>query len=138
VNEDSARRARRARIPTLVEAEKGCWLPAAGEPTSPAAASQAARRVFRLYRAAGPLPAGAIIVRACGSPTCLNPDHLQLQTVAERAERGRTAKLSPADVREIRRLRAAGRPRREVAAHFGVDPSCVSHITACRRWRHLP
>jgi hypothetical protein len=129
-----SRRGRRApaRIPRVVECG-ACWLPAAGEDSSSDAASRAARRIFRLYR--GELPPGSVVVRTCGSAGCLNPDHLELQTRAELVELSAAAKLTAADVREIRRARAAGVPRCEVAERFGVDPTCISHIVARRRWR---
>jgi hypothetical protein len=52
-------------------------------------------------------------------------------------EANNAAKLSERDVRTIRRLRAAGAPRYQVAAKFGVHTVTVGLITAGKRWAHV-
>lgn len=55
-----------------------------------------------------------------------------------RGEAHWNARLTEADVVEIRRLRADGAPRTEVAAIYGVHPHHVTAITAGRAWGHVP
>jgi hypothetical protein len=112
----------------------GCWLPRGDAGTS-TQRSRAARRVFRIFR--GPIPAGTVVGRSCSEPACVSPWHLQPLTPAEAAQRGHRARLTPDDVLDIRRLRALGVPRRRVAALFDVHETCISHITARRRWRSV-
>jgi len=47
------------------------------------------------------------------------------------------AKLTEADVTEIRRLRAAGMLCREIAPQFGIADHTVSRICTGTRWGHL-
>jgi hypothetical protein len=48
-----------------------------------------------------------------------------------------TSKLTEADVREIRRLRADGASLKAIAAKFGIDFAHVSSIARRRVWRHV-
>jgi hypothetical protein len=47
------------------------------------------------------------------------------------------AKLSAADVTEIRALCASGLPQRAIAQRFGVRQAAISHIMCGRTWSHL-
>jgi hypothetical protein len=47
------------------------------------------------------------------------------------------AKLTPDDVREIRRRRAAGEPRKAIAESFGIDVTNVSMIALRKTWAHV-
>lgn len=77
----------------------------------------------------------------CDNPPCCNPAHLvpgtQADNVADMVERGRVdrgaqkpnTKLTPADVAEMRRLRASGETQAALASRFGVAQSRVSVLT---------
>lgn len=54
-----------------------------------------------------------------------------------RGERISTAKLSDADVIQIRAMRKAGKLVREVAAHFGVSISVISSVARGKTWAHI-
>lgn len=54
-----------------------------------------------------------------------------------RGEQCYNAKLTDADVREIRRLVAAGETHRHVAALFGVSIPSISPIIARKTWTHV-
>jgi len=98
------------------------------------------------------------------NPACVNPAHLFLGTHAENmadmARKGRAvigprhpsvthphrvprggnhhhAKLTEADVREIRRARAAGIPNKDIAARFGISPGNASTIAQGKSWQHV-
>ena len=76
----------------------------------------------------GEPPAGAHLDHLCRNRACVNPDHLQLVTVAENARRGDNAKLTYGDVEEVKRLRAAGLLQREVADLLGVTRQTIGDI----------
>lgn len=100
----------------------------------------------------GPLPAGKPVVRhvVCRNPPCCNPAHLAPGTHAEnradavsdgtisRGQQHRSARLTEADVLEIRRLHVEeGLNYRRIARRFGVDESTVRDIVAGRTWAHV-
>jgi hypothetical protein len=94
-------------------------------------------------------PGSLCVLHKCDNPRCVNPEHLLLGTRAEnqrdmaakgRASRGEEhchAKLREDDVREIRRLVAAGHTQKGVAGRFGVQPNAISRIVNRRRWGHI-
>lgn len=101
----------------------------------------------------GPIPKGLFVCHRCDNRRCCNPAHLFLGTSLDNvrdmvakgrgyrpepkgAEHGR-AKLTDADVLEIRRRRKAGESRISVAAAFGIHKNTVSGLTNGRAWRHL-
>lgn len=119
-------------------------------------------RVSRLIyqKLKGPLSDGQIVRHTCDNPPCGEPEHLIPGTHAdntadkmvrgrhvsgmalhpERAAKGATngsAQLTEDDVREIRRLRAAGVSQQVAARQLGVSPSAVKDIDHRRTWRWL-
>lgn len=55
----------------------------------------------------------------------------------QRGETSKQAKLTESDVREIRRLVAAGQTQISIAEKFGVSRQSISAIKTRRNWRHL-
>lgn len=51
-----------------------------------------------------------------------------------RGERNRQARLTDAEVAELRRRRAAGEGRRALATEYGISPNYVSDLVS-GRWR---
>lgn len=109
------------------------------------------------YEAAhGPIPEGLQVCHRCDNPPCIRPDHLFLGTAKDNShdakrkgrlsrDHGRpgatnaSAKLSEAQVIEIRRAYAAGEANQsDLARRFGVKPSTVSMVVLRKNWRHLP
>ena len=90
------------------------------------------------------------VCHTCDTPSCVNPEHLFLGTPAENqadmARKGRAvgmrqggehhpmAKLTIAQVNEIRARRAAGEKLKDLARSFGVSESNVSVVANCRSW----
>ncbi|MDX1117059.1 hypothetical protein GOL29_03285 [Sinorhizobium medicae] len=82
---------------------------------------------------------------ACGNSSCVNPSHLSWKTRKEneadklihgthhRGSNCPTAKLSEADVLEIRRLKGV-KPGIELARDFNVSRSTISHIHTGKSW----
>lgn len=102
---------------------------------------------FEIHR--GPIPDGAFVLHACDNPPCTNPEHLSLgdqaRNMAEAATRGRLvgaglpgernphARLTNAQVAEIRRRRAAGERNDVLAAEFGTTRQNITGITTGAR-----
>ncbi len=94
------------------------------------------RHYYEQHR--GPIPPGMWIDHLCRVPSCVNPWHLEPVTPAENIRRGGLARLTEADVREIRAL---GRPsraeRRTIAARYGVSPSAIDSIIWGESWKDV-
>ncbi len=94
----------------------------------------------------GPIPDGMVVRHSCDYGRCCNPAHLvigtQSENMADALARGRTArgekngnaKLTAADVRQIRAELANGASRRQLADHFGVSIGAVKHIALGTTW----
>ena len=109
----------------------------------------------------GLIPNGLIVRHKCDVRVCVNPAHLvvgtQADNIADMFERNRApvgerhysrtkpwivragtrhhaAKLTDANVAEIRAQRAAGVSGRRLAQEFGVSPQQVSKIVRGQRW----
>jgi hypothetical protein len=103
----------------------------------------------------GPIPQGQRVLHHCNVKSCVNWDHLYLGTQKKNIEdardagllrppRGRTinagtsnaqAKLTPAQVAEMRELSIARTPRAELAGRYAVSRSQVQRILTGKRWR---
>jgi hypothetical protein len=92
---------------------------------------------------------GMQVCHHCDNPPCVYGPHLFLGTnsdnLADMARKGRStrgerdamAKLTEAEVREIRRLRSAGLRGWDVANQFNVSEATVSMILTGKRWEHV-
>jgi hypothetical protein len=84
-----------------------------------------------------------LVLHHCDTPACVRPDHLYLGTTADNNRdalvRGRIyrPKLSPDDVRDIRRLVSEGQTRVRIAAQFGVHHSLIHQIIRRKIWAHV-
>ena len=96
----------------------------------------------------GPIPVGLHVLHRCDNPGCVRPAHLFLGTNADncrdkalkgrslRGERNAKAKLTEADVREIRRLGPTV-AKAEIAQRFGITRQQVVHILSRAQWKHV-
>lgn len=123
---------------------------------------RASRWIFEQVN--GSLISSEVVRHHCDNPPCVRPDHLLRGTVLDNATdavaRGRTAtgsrqgsytkpetrmpgmknaqaKLTDAQVIDIRRRYAAGELQVPLAAEFGVSQLTVSVIVRRKTWRHL-
>lgn len=100
----------------------------------------------------GAIPEGQLVLHRCDNPACCNAEHLflgsQLDNMSDRLVKGRfttqakgennaSAKLTDADVLEIRRLVSEGTYQKDVAEQFGVSQPLISMIALRKNWRHL-
>src|SRR5690606_14696952 len=104
---------------------------------------------FAFIRAFGQPPPGTILRHRCNNKMCVNPDHLEagthLQNMADRkaaggyaeGEQSPMAKLTEAQVLEIRQLSADGVGSAKIAKRFGVVKMTVRNILLRRTWKHI-
>lgn len=102
-----------------------------------------------------PIPVGMHICHTCDNRRCVNPAHLFLGTPSENqldcASKGRhnseaspkgsahpRAKLTEAQVAQMRALKMAGCRNMDLAVRFGVSRPTVSQIVNGKGWRHAP
>ena len=122
------------------------------------------REVHKAHRIAYTLAAGQSVqgdqsvCHRCDNPRCCNPAHLWVGTHADnmhdRDRKGRhyrggahdpvrgvdhpRAKLTEKDVREIRRLYAAGgMGLKALGKQFGITPMTVRAVVTRKSWRHI-
>lgn len=112
------------------------------------------KRQYRAHRVSyqllrSPVPDDLVVCHHCDNPSCVNPHHLFVGTVsdnnADRISKGRSArgeksaraKLTEADVLEIRRMAAANCRTKEIADKFKVSYYIVSLISRGDSWKHV-
>jgi len=137
-----------------VDPDTGCWIWTKGTTTAgygvlrrDGRAQYAHRLAYEAFK--GPIPDGMSVMHSCDRPSCCNPTHLRVGTHAENmadmANKGRqkrgayhpVAKLTEADVREIRRLAELGVTQADIGETFGVTQSNVSYIVNRHAWAWL-
>ena len=109
-------------------------------------------------------PGSLFVCHTCDQPACVNPKHLWCGTNTDNmrdcVSKGRkkwnanhtyrknpelidcgekiwSARLTGADVIEVRRLRATGWLLRELAAKFGTSEAHISRIILRKTWKHI-
>jgi len=104
----------------------------------------------------GPIPAGMNVCHRCDNPPCVRADHLFLETptgnhadkvaknrqakgerVTNRGTNSGMAKLTDADVLDIRRLYAEGVQQIELAPRYGISQGQISKIVLRKTWAHI-
>lgn len=109
-------------------------------------------RQFLSIKVGRPLLRSECALHACDNPSCVNPDHLWIGTIAEnnrdrvikgrsnrpRGERNGRAVLTESQALEIRRRRGDGERCRDLAKEFGVSNQLISNIGLRIAWSHLP
>jgi hypothetical protein len=107
----------------------------------------------------GPIPDGLLVLHTCiANRRCVRPDHLYLgdgsRNTLDSVEQGRHvsqvapdrwqgmknggAKLTDAQVLDIRSRAASGMRQRALASEYRVCEATVSVIVNRKQWRHLP
>lgn len=95
----------------------------------------ASRLFYELYR--GKIPLRKTVDHLCINTSCVNPDHLELVSLADNIRRGSQTKLTIDNVSEIRSLYTAGRmTQKELGKRFGIDQTNISYIVNRKTWNH--
>ena len=101
------------------------------------------------YFSNGTIPVGLCVLHKCDNPPCCKPSHLFLGThldnMRDRDVKGRNsrgeqhgrAKLTEADVLEIKTLLFKGILQQAIADQFGISPQLISKIKLGKRWTHV-
>lgn len=112
----------------------------------------ASRIAFVVFK--GAIPDGHFVCHHCDNPPCCNPDHLfsgsNADNMRDAFEKGRVrppkakkgegafgARLTEADVLQIRALFASGMTKKELAIQFGVGWSTISNVVTRTTWSHV-
>jgi hypothetical protein len=93
---------------------------------------------------------GGIIMHSCDRPSCCNPFHLRLGDAqanmddkvlkgrSARGEKNTKAKLTNAQVLEIRKMYSKGRvTQRSLAQKYGVIQQAIQAIVTRTTWKHI-
>ena len=106
------------------------------------------RLMYQLAK--GDLSDDLILRHKCDNSTCCNPDHLEQGTQADnvqdairrgrkaRGERSNIAKLTEAQVREIKdRYKPYRGVYSQMGREYNVDPETIRHIISGKNWKHV-
>lgn len=127
-----------------VEEDRGhstpCWIwqkatGALGYGTTWAAGrlEKAHRHYYRQYK--GVIPPDTELDHLCRVPSCVNPNHLDPVSHRTNMQRGTQTKLTPEQVKEIRRLVGYGElSHRQIGDKFGVVQQQISRIARYVCW----
>lgn len=99
----------------------------------------------------GPILDGLDVLHRCDNPPCCNPNHLFLGTqadnnidrdlkgrqVAPKGDHHPCAKLTSAQVIEIRKLKVEGIAGPQICDMFGITKDHLSQIILRKVWKHL-
>jgi hypothetical protein len=85
----------------------------------------------RMY---GAPPPGTELDHLCSVRACVNPEHLEAIPHVENIQRGRNAKVTPEQVREIR---ASGESYTALARQYGLSASQISRIHRRKSWKNV-
>lgn len=144
----------RAMLNVEPDLNTGCWLWAGGmfQHGYGAVTFRGRRRLAHRWfyeELRGPIPAGFSLLHRCDTPACVNPAHLLVGTNAQntadsiakgrarplRGERHPLAKLTPAQVAEIREMaQSRSLTQKEIGRRYGITQSNVSMIARGRTW----
>lgn len=99
----------------------------------------------------GPISPGLFVCHRCDNPSCCNPEHLFLGTVADnnrdmmekgrnvtlRGERNGRAKLTREQVLRLREAKSRGEPIWQIGKDFGVSKSTAYAAARGEFWSHV-
>lgn len=85
----------------------------------------------------GEIPKGLTLDHKCRNRLCVNPEHLEIVTVAENVRRGRSAKITKAIAIEIKRLISIGIHDSMIALRLKVSQGIVKKIRLGYRWKDI-
>jgi YesN/AraC family two-component response regulator len=132
----------------------GCWLWTGGKIAGGYGHFRLRDKMIAAHRFAylhhkGEIPKGMKVCHTCNNTSCVNPEHLYLDThhgnmkrmkaegrLAKGSEHG-AAKLDEAKVKYIRRLYREGLTMNDIAKMYKVNQVTISKVISGERWSHV-
>jgi len=131
----------------------GCWIWIGSTNSKGYGRFRVGRKIVKAHRWAfeqhhGRPPDG-MVLHTCDRPACVRPSHLKegihAENMADMRARGRSsrgrrngrAKLDDDTVRTLRAMVKTGKPKDQVAAHFGISRNHVDKIVRGDQWSHV-
>lgn len=124
-----------------------CWLWTARKDKDGYGVTSHKTRPLKAHRASwilnrGPIAPGMCVCHKCDNPSCVNPSHLFLGTIADnnrdRSRKGRTAfinaRFGPDEVLKMRRLSASGHSYSEIGRRFETSANTVRNAVLGITW----
>lgn len=97
----------------------------------------------------GEIPDNLVVRHKCDNPRCINPEHLELGTIADnnndmvvrgrslKGERNHQAKLTESDVLKIREEYEKGAKLKDLSVKYGVAYNTIRQIAKRIKWVHV-
>lgn len=79
------------------------------------------------------VPHGTELDHLCKNKLCVNPTHLEPVSHAENCRRGKQTKLTPKNVKWIRKMSSV-MTQQKIADKFGVSRASIGYILQGKRW----
>lgn len=137
-----------------VSQDRGCWEWKGKHPKSRYGKISLRGKDYLAHRAAyevwvGPIPKGLLVRHTCDNPPCINPEHLKVGTAKDnardkvlrnrtqdqRGELGPRAKLTQAEVGQIRETYSdGGVTQQALADQYGVTQTTIGLIVRNKTW----
>jgi len=127
----------------IVDNETGCWnwnkhIKSNGYGVTSFRQKDYHAHRFYYEKFVSPIKKNMQIDHLCRNRKCVNPKHLEAVYQHENIWRGKSTKLTPLEVREIRGLIAAGKLKnKEIAPMYRVCAVAISDIKTRKSWSKL-
>jgi len=128
--------------PDYVVAENGCWIwqkaiADTGYGTTTVDGKTVIAHIKYYEDKYGKTPPGLELDHLCRTRACVNPDHFEPVTHQVNVQRGQVTKLTPDDIRAIKKHRSEAKTMRAIASIFDINSGTVCRILQGERWGNI-